>query len=86
MQVIVGVDPHKASHTAVAIGAGEDELASERVPHRGGPVRGRPGQPASSPSSPSSDDSASSVRMTAAANQSATVSAPASVNVAPSWR
>lgn len=31
MQVIVGVDPHKASHTAVAIGAGEDELASKPI-------------------------------------------------------
>lgn len=27
MQVIVGVDPHKASHTAVAINANEDEWA-----------------------------------------------------------
>jgi transposase len=31
MRVIIGVDPHKASHTAVAIGDGEDELASLRV-------------------------------------------------------
>ena len=31
MQVIIGVDPHKASHTAVAISATEDELASKRV-------------------------------------------------------
>ena len=27
MQVIIGVDPHKASHTAVAISTSEDELA-----------------------------------------------------------
>ena len=31
MQVTIGVDPHKASHTAVAISAAEDELASKRV-------------------------------------------------------
>ena len=31
MQVIIGVDPHKASHTAVAISAGEDELARKKV-------------------------------------------------------
>lgn len=31
MQVIIGVDPHKASHTAVAIGEGEDELARKKV-------------------------------------------------------
>jgi transposase len=31
MQVIIGVDPHKASHTAVAISAAEDELAFKRV-------------------------------------------------------
>jgi hypothetical protein len=31
MQVIIGVDPHKASHTAVAISATEDELAYKRV-------------------------------------------------------
>jgi transposase len=31
MKVIIGVDPRKASHTAVAIGDGEDELASLRV-------------------------------------------------------
>jgi transposase len=31
MQVIIGVDPHKASHTAVAISDREDELARTRV-------------------------------------------------------
>ncbi len=31
MQVIIGVDPHKASHTAVAISAAEDELARKKV-------------------------------------------------------
>ena len=31
MKVIIGVDPHKATHTAVAIGAAEDELARVRV-------------------------------------------------------
>lgn len=31
MEVIIGVDPHKASHTAVAIGGGEDEIASKKV-------------------------------------------------------
>jgi transposase len=31
MTVIIGVDPHKASHTAVAIGDDEDELATVRV-------------------------------------------------------
>jgi transposase len=31
MQVIIGVDPHKASHTAVAIGDDEHELARMRV-------------------------------------------------------
>lgn len=31
MNVMIGVDPHKASHTAVAIGAGELELASKKV-------------------------------------------------------
>ncbi len=31
MQVIIGVDPHKASHTAVAISSGEDELARKKV-------------------------------------------------------
>ena len=31
MQVIIGVDPHKASHTAVAIDGAEDELARVRV-------------------------------------------------------
>ena len=49
MDVIIGVDPHKASHTAVAIDDGEDELArmqvrSDREPGRpavgvGGAVR-----------------------------------------------
>jgi transposase len=31
MTVVIGVDPHKASHTAVAIGAGEQELAQKKV-------------------------------------------------------
>lgn len=31
MKVIIGVDPHKTSHTAVAIGQGEVELARVRV-------------------------------------------------------
>ncbi len=31
MEVMIGVDPHKLSHTAVAIGAAELELASKRV-------------------------------------------------------
>jgi transposase len=31
MQVIIGVDPHKASHTAVAISTSEDELARKKV-------------------------------------------------------
>ena len=31
MQVIIGVDPHKASHTAVAIDVSEDELARKKV-------------------------------------------------------
>lgn len=31
MQVIIGVDPHKGSHTAVAISAAEDELARKKV-------------------------------------------------------
>jgi hypothetical protein len=28
MDVVIGIDPHKASHTAVALGAGEVEAAS----------------------------------------------------------
>jgi transposase len=31
MNVVIGVDPHKASHTAVAIGADEEELAQKKV-------------------------------------------------------
>src|SRR5688572_12556597 len=31
MQVIIGVDPHKASHTAVAIDSSEVELASKKI-------------------------------------------------------
>src|SRR5271166_2527935 len=31
MQVIIGVDPHKASHTAVAIGDNEGELGAVKV-------------------------------------------------------
>jgi hypothetical protein len=31
MTVIIGIDPHKASHTAVAIGCDEQQLAEIRV-------------------------------------------------------
>jgi hypothetical protein len=31
MHVIIGVDPHKASHTAVAVSDREDELAMKKV-------------------------------------------------------
>lgn len=31
MQVIIGVDPHKATHTAVAISDREDELGRTKV-------------------------------------------------------
>jgi transposase len=31
MGVIIGVDPHKASHTAVAVDGGEDELGTKKV-------------------------------------------------------
>jgi hypothetical protein len=31
MNVMIGVDPHKASHTAVAIGRDEDQIASVKV-------------------------------------------------------
>ena len=31
MKVIIGIDPHKASHTAVAIGGDENELGSIKV-------------------------------------------------------
>ena len=31
MNVVIGIDPHKASHTAVAIDEDEDELSSVRV-------------------------------------------------------
>jgi hypothetical protein len=31
MQVIIGIDPHKASHTAVAVSGDEDELARLNV-------------------------------------------------------
>ena len=31
MQVMIGVDPHKASHTAVAIDSDEDQLDSKKV-------------------------------------------------------
>ncbi len=31
MTVIIGVDPHKASHTAVAISDGEKELDRKKV-------------------------------------------------------
>ena len=39
MQVIIGVDPHKASHTAVAIGDDEDELAPDDGASEPGPDR-----------------------------------------------
>ena len=31
MKVMIGIDPHKASHTAVAIGRDEDQIASVKV-------------------------------------------------------
>ena len=31
MNVVIGIDPHKASHTAVAIDESEDELSSVKV-------------------------------------------------------
>jgi transposase len=31
MKVVIGIDPHKASHTAMAIDEGEDELSSVKV-------------------------------------------------------
>ena len=31
MQVVIGIDPHKASHTAVAVGLGEEPLSSVKV-------------------------------------------------------
>jgi transposase len=31
MQVVIGIDPHKASHTAVAVDAGEEPLSSVKV-------------------------------------------------------
>ena len=31
MNVMIGIDPHKASHTAIAIGRDEDEVASVKV-------------------------------------------------------
>jgi hypothetical protein len=31
MKVMIGIDPHKASHTAVAIGRDEDQIARVRV-------------------------------------------------------
>jgi transposase len=31
MKVVIGIDPHKASHTAVALDEGEDELSSVKV-------------------------------------------------------
>ncbi|HEY6430221.1 MAG TPA: hypothetical protein VIX84_23570 [Acidimicrobiales bacterium] len=31
MNALIGVDPHKASHTAVAIGRDEDQIASVKV-------------------------------------------------------
>ena len=31
MNVMIGIDPHKASHTAVAIGRDEDQISSVKV-------------------------------------------------------
>jgi hypothetical protein len=31
MNVVIGIDPHKASHTAVAIDEDEDELSSVKI-------------------------------------------------------
>ena len=31
MNVVIGIDPHKASHTAVAIDEAEDEISSVKV-------------------------------------------------------
>ena len=31
MAVIIGIDPHKATHTAVVISGGEEELARKKV-------------------------------------------------------
>jgi transposase len=31
MKVMIGIDPHKASHTAVAIDRDEDQIASVKV-------------------------------------------------------
>jgi hypothetical protein len=36
MNVIIGVDPHKASHTAVAMGRDEDQIASVKAERRAG--------------------------------------------------
>jgi hypothetical protein len=47
MAVIIGVDPHKAAHTAVAISGGEEELGRKKV---------RAGRPGSRCSGPSVDD------------------------------
>jgi transposase len=38
MAVIIGVDPHKATHTAVAISSGEEELARKKVRSGVGPI------------------------------------------------
>ena len=32
MQVIIGIDPHKVTHTAVAVDGSEDELSRLKVP------------------------------------------------------
>ena len=37
MTVIIGIDPHKASHTAVAIGGDEQKLAEIKVRGQLGP-------------------------------------------------
>jgi hypothetical protein len=56
MAVIIGVDPHNATHSAVAISGGEDELGRKKVCAGGtqaeqlvgGPRRSRPGRGRSS--------------------------------------
>ena len=39
MNVVIGIDPHKASHTAVAIDEAEDELSSVKVRRHSAPGR-----------------------------------------------
>ena len=42
MAVMIGVDPHKRSHTAVAIDRDEVELAAIKIRTTGAPGRGPP--------------------------------------------